>query len=366
MIYKIVGLLVLGALIWVGWYLWPILGKRSFAPARWAKMQASPQFQDGAFVNAEYTPTFDSSFSAWGLMKEYIFPKSTAPKPPGAIPSKKENLDALPEGSWVWLGHSGYFFKLGGKTWLMDPVLSGHASPFSFGVPAFEGADAYTVADFPAIDYLILSHDHYDHLDFESVRGLFPKVKHVIAPLGVGEHLVYWGYSESQIQELDWHEGVDLAPNIRLTATPARHFSGRGWIRNNTLWASYVLQVDDFRIFLGGDSGYGKHFKEIGDLYGPFDLAIIECGQYHTYWRPIHIFPQDIPQAVHELQAQAIIPVHWGKFKLALHDWDESIETLFSSDPDFPIYTPLPGSSFSLISPRPTERWWRDLTKSHK
>lgn len=366
MIYKISGSLILVGLVWLGWYLWPILGKRSFAPARWAKMQASPQFQSDVFVNAEYTPTFDSSFSAWGLMKEYMFPQSKAPKPPQAIPAVRENLMALPEGSWVWLGHSGYFFKLGGKTWLVDPVLSGHASPFSFGVPAFAGADAYTAADFPEIDFLILSHDHYDHLDFETVRGILPKVKQVITPLGVGEHLVYWGYKEPQIHELDWHEGVNLAPEIRLTATPSRHFSGRGWIRNNTLWASYVLEVQDRRIFLGGDSGYGTHFQEIGTKYGPFDLAILECGQYHPYWRPIHIFPQDIPRAVQELHAKALIPVHWGKFKLALHDWDESIETLMSQNPTFPVYTPVPGASFSMTNPQPTSRWWRDLAKSQK
>jgi len=363
MIYKISGTLILLGLTWVGWYVWPILGKRSFAPARWAKMQASPQFQQGEFINLEVTPTFDSSFSAWGLTKEYIFPSAKAPRPPHPIPAQKENLHLIPEGSWVWLGHSGYFFKMGGKTWLVDPVLSGHASPFSFGVPAFSGADVYTAQDFPEIDYLILSHDHYDHLDFETVRALKSKVRQVITPLGVGEHLVYWGYSEATIQELDWFEGTDLGEGVRITATPARHFSGRGWLRNNTLWASYVLEVHSHRIFLGGDSGYGAHFKTIGDQFGPFDVAILECGQYHPYWRPIHIFPEDIPSAIRDLQAKALIPVHWGKFKLALHDWDESIEALLATNPKFPVYTPMPGAAFSLTSPKPTAKWWRDLTK---
>lgn len=340
----------------------PHLGKKPTNKARLAKMKASSRFKDGVFENIDFTPTFSEEYTFWKLLKQYIFPVAKRPVPLAKIPSVKTDLKrTFDEPTFIWFGHSSYLLKINGLTILVDPVLSGHASPFSFGVPSFDGSDIFVPADFPEIDILLLSHDHYDHLDYKAVKALQPKVKRVIAGLGVGEHLEYWGYPAAKITELDWHETASISTGMTLTATPSRHFSGRSIQRNNTLWASYVLQTPMQRIFIGGDSGYGSHIKEIGQQYGPFDWAIIECGQYHTFWKNIHNLPEEIPQVVQELGAKKVIPVHWGKFKLALHDWDESVEVFLKNAGNLPIYTPLIGQPLSLSQPLETTRWWRDM-----
>lgn len=362
MLLKITGFALVVGIVFVYVQVRPHLGKSPENKARLAKMAVSPQYKNGVFENIDFTPTFSEEYTFWKLLKEYIFPVAKRPNPLDSIPSVKTDLTQhFEEPTFIWFGHSSYLLKINGLTILMDPVLSGHASPFSFGVPSFKGSDVYVPSDFPEIDILLLSHDHYDHLDYETVKALQPKVKRVITGLGVGEHLEYWGYPSAKITELDWHETAVLDTGVSLTATPSRHFSGRSLTRNNTLWASYVLQTPTQRIFLGGDSGYGSHFKSIGQQYGPFDWAIIECGQYHTFWKNIHNLPEEIPQVAQELGAQKVIPVHWGKFKLALHDWDESVEIFLKNAGDLPVYTPLIGQPFSLQKPFETTRWWRNI-----
>lgn len=224
------------------------------------------------------------------------------------------------------MGHSSYYFQLDKKRFLVDPVFSGNASPIPGTTKAFAGSDIYNADDFPPIDFLIISHDHYDHLDYKTIKELKPKINKVICGLGVGAHFERWGFDEDQIIELDWYDETELAKDFRIISTPARHFSGRRFRRNNTLWSSYVLESPGKRIFIGGDSGYDVHFKEIGEKYGPFDWAILENGQYNEKWRYIHTLPNEFVKVAEDLNVKNVLPVHSGKFALAQHPWTEPLQ----------------------------------------
>ncbi len=292
------------------------------------RIKKSKHYRDGKFQNEHFTPDLKEGTSYWDILKSYTKkPKNGEPSEP--IKSVRTDLNTLTnETQIVWFGHSSYLIHINGKNVLVDPVFSGHASPFSFAVKSFEGTNIYSVDDMPPIDVLVITHDHYDHLDCETIKKLQPKVNQVVTSLGVGSHLKRWGYAQSKITELDWDESVLIDNLLSFTAQPARHFSGRGLKRNQTLWSSFVLKTPTHTIFIGGDSGYDTHFKAIGEKYGPFDLAILECGQYNEFWKYIHTMPEETALAATELKAKALLPVHWSKFNLALHPWTEPIERL--------------------------------------
>src|SRR5690606_17606068 len=222
----------------------------------------------------------------------------------------------------VWFGHSSYYLQIDGKKMLIDPVMSGSASPVSFTTRSFVGGDVYTTDDIPAIDYLFITHDHWDHLDYQTVTKLKSKVGKVITGLGTGAHLEAWGYSPSDIIEKDWNEEVVLDSGFIVTTAPARHFSGRGLKRNKSLWTSFIVKTITLKIFIVGDVGYDTYYKTIVEIHRPFDLDILECCQYNAYWKYIHMMPEETVQAALDLNAKRLFPVHWGKFSLALHDWD--------------------------------------------
>ncbi len=290
------------------------------------RIKKSPHYRDGKFQNEHFTPDLKEGTSYWDILQAY-FKKVENKEPSEPIESVKVDLKNLSnEAQIVWFGHSSYLLHINGKNILVDPVFSGHASPFSFAVKSFEGSNIYSVDDMPAIDVLIITHDHYDHLDYQTVKKLQPKVNQVVTSLGVGSHLKRWGYAESQIHELDWDDNVVIDSVLSFTAQPARHFAGRGLKRNQTFWSSFVLKTPTHNIFIGGDSGYDTHFKTIGQKYGPFDLAILECGQYNEFWKYIHMMPEEVALAATELKAKVLLPVHWSKFRLALHPWNEPIE----------------------------------------
>jgi L-ascorbate metabolism protein UlaG (beta-lactamase superfamily) len=231
-------------------------------------------------------------------------------------------------------------------------------------VKAFAGTDIYKAGDVPEIDYLFITHDHYDHLDYKTILQLKPKVRKVICPLGVGEHLQYWGYKGLDIIETDWYEAVGLAGGLKVKALPARHFSGRGFKRNNTLWCSFLLQTPSMKIFLGGDSGYDSHYREIGSKYGPVDIAIMENGQYNAAWRYIHHLPEDLIKAIQDLKAKKVLPVHSGKFSLSNHAWDEPLETLSQliKQTDTRLLTPMIGQVVELNEENQQfSYWWREV-----
>ncbi len=330
---------------------------------RLKKIQSSPNYKDGAFQNISKTNAMAEDASFCKMMKEFLNkPKNAVPQ--GSLPSVKTDLKKLnnAEPIIVWFGHSSYLIKINNKTILVDPVFSGNAAPVSFMVKAFKGADVYSVEDLPAIDILLLTHDHYDHLDHKTVIKLQGKVKKIVCSLGLGSHLEHWGISKTKINELDWFETF-TDEGLSFTATPARHFTGRGIKRGQTLWSSFVLKTKDNNLFLGGDSGYDKHFKEIGEKFGPFDLAILESGQYNKSWPNIHMMPEETVQASVELKAKILLPVHWAKFSLAMHAWDEPINRILKKAGELKVTvtTPQIGEPVILGSALPKNLWWENL-----
>lgn len=290
-------------------------------------LKKSANFRNGKFQNKNFTPELTEGVSYYKVTKEFFFDKSPRIKPVAVIPSKKTDLLLLKpdKNVFVWFGHSSYFIQVDGKKILVDPVMSGAASPLSFTTNAFKGSDVYTVDDVPTIDYLFISHDHWDHLDYKSVLMLKPKIKKVITGIGTGVHFLHWGFDKNIIIEKDWDEEIILDNGFVVNTTTARHFSGRGFIRNQSLWMAYGLKTPTMNIYIGGDSGYDNHFKLIGEKYGPFDIAILECGQYHPNWKYIHMMPEEVVLAAQELNAKKFIPVHHSKFVLGQHAWDDPI-----------------------------------------
>ncbi|HEX7902254.1 MAG TPA: MBL fold metallo-hydrolase, partial [Chitinophagaceae bacterium] len=240
------------------------------------KLKHSPNYNGKGFQNLSATPMMAEDVSYWKMIKDF-FNKNKNTAPSKVIPSVKTNLNTITatEPVIVWFGHSSYFIRVENKNILVDPVFSGNAAPVSFMVKAFKGSDVYKAADMPAIDYLILTHDHYDHLDFKTIRQLKKKVSKIYCSLGISSHLKYWGIDPAIITEMDWWQESNLDDKLKLIAAPARHFSGRGIKRAQTLWSSFILQTATHSLYLGGDSGYDTHFKTIGDKYGPFDIAIL-------------------------------------------------------------------------------------------
>ncbi|CAG5068519.1 hypothetical protein DYBT9623_01250 [Dyadobacter sp. CECT 9623] len=356
----ILALLVGGVLVFMQQ---PQFGRKPTG-TRLERIKQSPNYRDGEFQNQSNTPALTEGSSYLKVLTKFFFGKSKFNIPGALIPSQKTDLLKLDpkENVLVWFGHSSYFMQIDGKTFLVDPVLSGSASPISFTTPSFKGSDVYTVADFPAIDYLLISHDHYDHLDYKTILELKPKVKQVITGLGTGEHFEYWGYEPSKVIEKDWDETVDLGAGFQIHITPGRHFSGREFARNKALWVSMVLQTPNKKIFIGGDSGYDQHFKKIGEQFGEFDLVLLECGQYNEAWKYIHMMPEEIVTAAKELHAKKLMPVHWAKFSLALHDWNEPIQraSLEAKKQNMPLVTPLIGQKVDLDGEQVWEEWWKE------
>lgn len=290
-------------------------------------IRKSAHYRQDAFQNFSPTPNFTEGSGYGKVLRAALFGKSRRARPSVVLPSVKTDLKNLrpDKNVLVWFGHSSYFMQIDGKCMLVDPVLSGAASPIRFMLPSFKGSDIYTVDDFPHIDYLFLTHDHWDHLDYPTIIQLKDKVGRVICGLGLGAHLDRWGYDPAKVIEKDWNETVPLDANWVVHTAPARHFSGRTLRRNQVLWTAFVLQTPTLRLFLGGDSGYDSHFAQIGAQYGPFDLALLECGQYNDNWKYIHTTPEEVVRAAQELRAKRLMPVHWAKFDLSTHAWDDSI-----------------------------------------
>lgn len=329
---------------------------------RLARIEQSPNYRDGSFQNQSKTTTLVEGYSYWDVIVNNYFTRHPNKYPETPLPSVQTDLKNLPADSnvLVWFGHSSYFIQVDGVKILMDPVFSGNASPVPGTVKSFQGSDVYAADDLPEIDYLFISHDHYDHVDYETIIALQSKVKHVVCGLGVGEHFEYWGYRPEIITECDWYDQVKLENGLIVNVEPARHFSGRGFKTNNTLWASYVLQTSGLTIYLGGDSGYDKHYAEIGGKY-EIDLAILDNGQYDPAWRYIHNLPEDVIQAAKDLNAKRVFPVHSSKFALASHAWNEPLKRLMALNETegIPMVTPMIGQVVHLNdTTQAFERWW--------
>jgi len=325
------------------------------------KIQRSPNYKDGAFQNLSPTPMKPEGVSYWRMMREF-FKKHPDTAPSVKLPSVKTDLAKLDSAQPViiWFGHSSYLLRIENKNILVDPVFSGNAAPLSFMVKAFPGANEYKASDMPFVDYLILSHDHYDHLDFKTLRKLKNKIGKVFCSLGISAHLKYWGFDEKKITELDWWESAQLHDTIRLTVAPARHFSGRGIKRGQSFWSSFIITTPRNNLYLGGDSGYDTHFRDIGNKYGPFDIAILESGQYNKMWPLIHMMPEETVQAAVDLKAKILLPVHWGKFRLGMHPWNEPIKRVLlkAAELKMAVITPKIGEPVVLGSEPAINKWW--------
>jgi L-ascorbate metabolism protein UlaG (beta-lactamase superfamily) len=329
------------------------------------KITASPNYRNGEFQNLLPTAVQPEDVSFWTILKGF-YNKPQTVTPPTPLPTVRTDLKALVQKTTeapqvVWFGHSSYFITYKGTTILIDPVFSGYASPISWFGKAFDGTSVYQPADFPPIDILVLTHDHYDHLDYETIVQLHPTVKKIYTPLGVGSHLKYWGVAAEKITEMDWWDKQVHHDSIHITAVPSRHFSGRGILRAKTLWAAFALKLYDYQLFLGGDSGYDeKNFQEIGEKFGDFDLAFLECGQYNDSWRYIHFAPEQTLQAAQAIRAKVLLPVHWGKFALAYHEWNEPIRRISQAaqQANFPITTPKIGEVVVIGKNYPNSVWW--------
>ena len=333
---------------------------------RLSQIEKSAHYKDGHFHNEIEKPTITEGYSIAGEIYETLFKSHPRTTPIDAIPSIKTNLFNLPIDSnlVIWFGHSSCLIQLDGKRILIDPIFSQRASPLPWGPKAYKGSDIYSPADIPPIDYLIISHDHYDHLDYQTVVAIKDKVKHVICGLGVGAHFERWSYPREKIIEKDWNEQVKVDSNYFIATTPTHHDSGRALQSAKTLWMSYVIQSPSTKIYYSGDGGYDKHYAEIGKKYGPIDLAIIENGQYDVAWHAVHNLPEEVLQAAKDLKAKRLLPVHSSKFTLGKHPWDEpliKISALIKTT-DIALLTPMIGEVVNLNNNKQQfKQWWRGV-----
>ncbi|MBD0380702.1 MBL fold metallo-hydrolase [Paenibacillus sp. WST5] len=341
--------------------LYPVFGRR---PSK-TKVQAfrkSEHLVDGKFVNLTSTIMDTSLKTMYSTLKDFIKGNPNG-RPHRPLPMANTSFQQSNHAQFTWFGHSASMLNMEGKTLLLDPMFGNAPSPLpSFGIKRYSGGLPFKVEELPVIDAVLLSHDHYDHLDYGSIRKIKHKVNNFLVPLGVGSHLERWGVDPAKIQEYDWWDELQFE-GLTLVCTPAKHFSGRSLSdRNATLWCSWVIKGEHTRVFFSGDSGYAPHFKEIGDKYGPFDLALIECGQYDERWADIHMMPEESVQAHLDVNAKLMIPIHWAGFTLAFHDWMDPIErvTRAAKARNVAISTPKIGETvFIGAADFPQITWWR-------
>jgi L-ascorbate metabolism protein UlaG (beta-lactamase superfamily) len=316
---------------------------------------ASPQYENGRFRNPVSMPA-RRTLEMLGIFWRQMFGK-----PPGTMPDvelpvkplKRAELDAAPEGSLWKLTHSSVLIKLHGHFWLTDPVFSERASPVQWAGPKRFHRNPIALDDLPPIKAVILSHDHYDHLDHDAILALARKpglVEHFLMPLGVGDRLREWGVDAVRIRQFDWWQETTIE-GVRLVATPAQHFSGRSLTdRNLTLWAGWALIGHELRVFYSGDTGYHAGFKDIGERLGPFDLALMECGAYDAAWPLVHMTPEESVQAHRDVRGRLLVPVHNGSFDLGMHPWREPVEraTVAARKLGVPLVAPMFGERLAI------------------
>ena len=319
------------------------------------RMMDSTNFNGKKFVNILPTRVMMSTKD----VEKYNTTTKGSRKPQTILPSTKVDEKNIINDSITWLGHSTILLKTSNTTIIVDPVFNS-ASPIPIFLKPFKTENPTTAEDLPRIDVVLITHDHYDHLEYKTIKKLGNKVNKYIVPLGVKAHLLRWGIDSDRIEEKDWYEKTNYK-KINITLTPSRHFSGRGLNnRGSTLWGGWIIKSPSQNIFLSGDGGYTDEFKKIGEKYGPFDIAMIENGQYNTRWRQIHMMPEESVQASKDVKARIVLPVHWGKFSLAPHNWDEPITRFMkeAEDKNITVATPMIGETFTLKD-IPKEEWWR-------
>jgi L-ascorbate metabolism protein UlaG (beta-lactamase superfamily) len=319
-----------------------------------------PNYAEGKFQNIDSSGV-DFKKAGWTKILKTMRDRPANVRPAVPLPVVKTDLNlTYNKPTVIWFGHSTFLIKTAKANILVDPDFINYAGPTSWFVKAFAGTDVYSVKDLPPIDVLLISHDHYDHLDYQTIKQLQAKVKQVVVPMGIGSHFRYWGYKANQVHELNWHQSYQLPSGLRITVTPSRHESGRLFAKQKTLWGSFVIQTDGYKLFYSGDSAYGRHYKQIGQQYGPFNLAMMECGQYNKLWPRNHMFPEQTAQAAADLGAQMILPVHWGKFAESNHPWNESVKRLLpaAGTLNIPVTIPQLGQPYTVGDAPFDVRWF--------
>lgn len=330
------------------------------------RYRSSEQFKNDGFVNVKDVPKEGSFSETFSIARKFFFEKVENGRPDKDLNVLK--IDATAVASYckgprlIWFGHSAFLLQMDGKNILIDPMFGKVCAPHPWlGSERFYEELPLTIEQLPKIDAVVISHDHYDHLDYESIEQLKSKVDAYFVPLGVGVHLEAWGIQSTKIKEMDWWQETTFQ-NIQFACTPAQHFSGRKLNNGqSTLWASWVIKSDSTSLYFSGDSGYGPHFKQIGETYGPFDLAMMECGQYDKLWPDIHMFPEETAQAGIDVQAHTLMPIHWGAFQLALHTWTDPIERVSKKAEALriPLITPKIGEPIVIDElPKQYPIWW--------
>jgi L-ascorbate metabolism protein UlaG (beta-lactamase superfamily) len=344
--------LVLLGLAWQG------LGARATG-ARRVRMERSPQWRDGRFANPE------PIVNHYREMLSGLFEVSPNASPSTALPVVHTDpaLFTKPPASGVrvtWLGHSSTLIELDGARVLTDPSWSERSSPIAWLGPTRWFAPPLALDALPPIDAVVISHDHYDHLDHRTIAALATRAQRFVVPLGIGAHLASWGVPEERIVELDWWEHTAVGP-LRITCTPARHASGRAlWDRDQNLWAGWALRGPEHAVFFSGDTGLFSALREIGARLGPFDVTMIEVGQYHAGWPDWHIGPEQAVRAHQWLRGRVLVPVHWGRLQLAYHGWTEPIERTLAAArvAHVPVVAPRPGESVEPLVSGELAPWW--------
>ncbi|AXT63590.1 MBL fold metallo-hydrolase [Aquimarina sp. AD10] len=334
--------------------------------------KTSENYKDDRFVN-KHKVKLDMSLRDMGKSLVGYFSPQPKTTPKEDLPVSKIDSTNIAEYNdktrLIWFGHSTFLVQIDHKNILIDPMFGDVPAPHPMlGSKRFSKELPIEIEKIPKIDAVLISHDHYDHLDYGSIKKLKNKVKMFYTPLGVGVHLQKWGVEKERIIELDWWQDISLE-GLRFICTPAQHFSGRGLTdRTKTLWSSWIIKSDNENIFFSGDSGYDDHFKEIGEKFGPFDFAMIECGQYNELWPDVHMFPEETAQAGLDIRARKIMPIHWGAFKLAMHSWTDPIErvTKTAKELNIDIIVPKIGESIFLkendsIDTTVNDKWWQTL-----
>ncbi|WIM95260.1 MBL fold metallo-hydrolase [Actinoplanes oblitus] len=331
--------------------------------ARRARMEASPQFSGGKFRNT--VPATEVAAASMPRLFVAAMTDRDARRPHLPVPVvTPAPAAATTDGLHVtWYGHSSALVEIEGRRVLLDPVWSDRCSPSRLTGPRRLHEPPVPLRELPPLDAIVISHDHYDHLDMVSIQNLVDlQAAPFLVPLGVGAHLERWGVPESRIVELDWHESHKIG-GLELIATPARHFSGRGLNRDETLWASWVIKGSTRKAFYSGDTGYFPGFAEIGAEHGPFDVTLVQVGAYGDAWPDIHMFPED-GVAVHaDVRGGLMIPVHWATFNLALHDWSEPADRTWreAKARGVRLAIPRPGERVDVDNPPPVDGWWQQI-----